>query len=1432
MRETYFWYEFTEEERRAREEQSRLSQGGISLAFEAPSPYDGEVLEYDEGGADGSRSIKPTPFTSEPVDAGFIDVPIVAAVASADGTTALDPVGGLLRIEQHPSVYGTPVRLVMRCNLSNGSTPNQSSIITSTPITLNGAIHIEVAMNLTPSSAITQEMLLDTISNLTYGGQFILIPSIGIESTAPIVAFKTIENYTQTNLQFQDLCVDIFTLQTTAGNANAKIVSGLPHIEGLFEQNRLLTVNLIDITDRDSDFSYSYQWYREELVDGLYQNSPITSGGDGAFYIVKGQDVGKNLTVSVAYINNAGDAVQKNSPPVFIKNTPATGEISISAESYRVGNYVYATYENFRDRNGIQFIGNKRWQRSNVIPRVINSDFKLEWFDIENSDSTSYQIQNEDQGKRLRFVVDIVDTFGSITSVASNASIRTVNQEPTDVSYTLEGEPNVGKTITGIIAFQEYDYVPAGTGGTTDGHVGAATVRWYRNGIEIPDSLVNKRVLSSEIDYPKYLVRLDDYGKQITSKYTYVDERGYEQTIESDSIGIVSSSPTGLQITGTNEVSGTLFADISSLYDTDITTKRFYTGSNGETKSAAIGKPITENIEYRWKSENVFLTSWGNENTQFLVEDSYYGKEIELFIRYPDELLDGVYKQAQTSVEIVNSLPQGNISITGSIIGVGLPLTMSLNNISDINTPYYESEVSGWDFNYSLNSINRTEFTNGSTVPLPDVEIESGTIKGDETVVYTVDKIYNNSTIKAIVSYTDGKGVIHSFSDSINIPGLAKPVIIGNKEQGDTIYLDTSTVENYVSTNSIKWFYGEEREGNYIEIIGENNSQLQILLEHVEKYIYAELTYTTNNGDEEIRNTEPILTRNSLPTGTFYVQSDLSREYDGFGIGHVLTASYLNLEDKNGVSEINYQWWRNGGPIGWDSVQGVENIVPIGGANQQHYTITEQDASKFIMFIAYITDNTGKINEIRSERSNRKVYHLPLGSIRVTHRDENGVYNFESAGIGDTLTIDYGAYRDFGGINSRQFQWFVDGEKVSENSSIVVKSEYYNKTITATINYVDLEFGESKSSTSSNSILITGTAPTGLFISGTPLPTNVLKADITYLKDPDGLPSEQFINFQWYLDGQLLDGETTKEISIEREDYNKEVKVEATYTDGKGNLEIIQDSVTVLDSTPTGKIQFSSSFVAGEGLYISAENVRNLYGPDTQEELEQTLFEYTIYKFLTSIEYLETYTGTFYGNEKKLIYTLLESDLEKLPQLEGSTIKVNYGFEGSCSFQDSKQTTKTVGAPRIRIPDRTPPDSGGGGEEEEGGGSGPGFSVPGDTSYTGPLNAYGAGYKTVKIETDTDLIVYNELYEPNVSSFILTANAFNHFDDVYYRFYLLLDSGDQEILPIESLPNNQRKIYVPSSLTPQIYFRVDTYEPTSDLPIAGDVITIFSIKEQ
>ena len=585
MRNTFFYFDFsqlTQEQLEAYQE--AVSGGSISIDFSAPAAYSGSVLQVE------TENLISNPVATDinevPQYAGYADTPFIAASINNDGVI-IEHDQCILRVEQHPAIYGIPLRIKLRSQLSDGTVPSDSQIISSTPIFINEEIVVELAFSMSATSNILQEDLLNTINNIRYNNDYIAIASIGCISNGQVVAFKDLQSYNTDGQSYHLLSAEPIDIVTTSGDPSILSVSGDPLISGTPEQGRLLSISLIEVRDIDVSLPVSYQWFREVYQNGEWKNIAI-AGAESNFYSVKSEDVDKNLTAGILYISTSGEITQKFSNPLRIINSLPTAEISIAASTYEVGQVVTSDIQNLTDSNYINQIETYQWQRSQDKPLILRSPWQPVFSDIDGANGSVYQITENDQGSEIRLKIEVSDLLGDIQPLYSNR-IGPVNSEPIG-TLNISGVARIGSTVYAIKNFSDAD---------VDGQYwqNIVSYQWLRNGYAIPGA-------TGTIQNNGYLVEPEDYNNIISVRATYTDNRGKTHVIASAGVEVEGNVPSGFYVSGTKEINQLLTAEIQNVVDNDLVGQRIYTSSAGETVTVEEGKLFEEQVEYRWAIKN------------------------------------------------------------------------------------------------------------------------------------------------------------------------------------------------------------------------------------------------------------------------------------------------------------------------------------------------------------------------------------------------------------------------------------------------------------------------------------------------------------------------------------------------------------------------------------------------------------------------------------------------------------------------------------------------------------------------------------------------------------------------------------------------------------------------------------------------------------
>jgi Ricin-type beta-trefoil lectin domain-like len=167
-------------------------------------------------------------------------------------------------------------------------------------------------------------------------------------------------------------------------------------INGLAQEDQVLTVSASSINDYDGLGSFSYQWLR---------NGSNISGATGPSYILGDADVGNQIAVRVSFTDGRGkvETISSNSTSAVINvNDVPVGTVSINGlaglgEQLTVSN-------NLSDGDGLGTVS-YQWQRNGV--------------NINGATSNKYLITASDLGQQVSVVASYTDGRGTFESVAS-----------------------------------------------------------------------------------------------------------------------------------------------------------------------------------------------------------------------------------------------------------------------------------------------------------------------------------------------------------------------------------------------------------------------------------------------------------------------------------------------------------------------------------------------------------------------------------------------------------------------------------------------------------------------------------------------------------------------------------------------------------------------------------------------------------------------------------------------------------------------------------------------------------------------------------------------------------------------------------------------------------------------------------------------------
>ncbi|OCH97407.1 hypothetical protein A8135_14685 [Legionella jamestowniensis] len=258
-----------------------------------------------------------------------------------------------------------------------------------------------------------------------------------------------------------------------------------------------------------------------------------------------------------------------------------------------------------------------------------------------------------------------------------------------------------------------------------------------------------------------------------------------------------------------------------------------------------------------------------------------------------------------------------------------------------------------------------------------------------------------------------------------------------------------------------------------------------------------------------------------------------------------LTADLSNVDFDDG-SGFQFQWQADG-----------QDILD---ANQQSYTLTQDDVGKQISLVLTYTDVNGNTVSLTSETT-----------IEVANVNDAVTGNLVIDGIaeqGQTLTANTEDLADLDGLGEFSYQWFANGVAIenAKDATYTLTQADVGKIITVAVSYTD-GYGTQESVVSAQpttevanindlpqgSVIIEG------LIDGFAYEDQTLIANTSSITDVDGLGE---FTYQWYANDIAIEGATAASYTLSQADVDKAIRVEVSYTDSYNTFEQLSSAAT------------------------------------------------------------------------------------------------------------------------------------------------------------------------------------------------------------------------------------------------------------------------------
>ena len=390
------------------------------------------------------------------------------------------------------------------------------------------------------------------------------------------------------------------------------------------------------------------------------------------------------------------------------------------------------------------------------------------------------------------------------------------------------------------------------------------------------------------------------------------------------------------------------------------------------------------------------------------------------------------------------------------------------------------------------------------------------------------------------------------YEDQYNYTPSGNVSITGTAQQGQTLSADASNIHDEDGFDPNTFTYQWLADG--IAINGAAFQTFTLTQDEVDKVISVAVNYTDGGGVLETvtsDETAEVGNINDSPSGSVSI--------DGTAEENQVLSVVNNFSDEDGIGSLNYQWYADGNAIT--------------GATAQDYTLTHNEVSKKITVkVSY--EDLGGVTEVLESDPTTDVINIndpPLGSVMISGTAEE---NQVLSAINN--------FNDEDGIGSLNYQWYAD-----ENAILGATGQYHTltqsevgKKIAVKVTYEDLE-GTNEALWSDPTVDVSnfddpliGTVT----ITGFPQEDGNLIADINDLTDDDGIGS---FSYQWFADGQLIDGAINQSYSPVQDLIGQKISVEVVHTDTFGNQEtrssVQTNPIIPRNDNPTGNVVITSN---------------------------------------------------------------------------------------------------------------------------------------------------------------------------------------------------------------------------------------------------------------
>ena len=833
---------------------------------------------------------------------------------------------------------------------------------------------------------------------------------------------------------------------------------------------------------------------------------------------------------------------------VTVQNSPATGAPTITGTA-QVGETLTADTPGIADSDGLS-----------------NVSYSYQWLssrdtEIDGATSSTYSLQESDEGKVIRVRVTFTDDVGHEESLTSGATAEVAPNFPATGAPTITGTAEMGETLTadtsGIVDIDGLDNVSFSyqwirSDGTADLNNTAAPFQW------------NPTDGTADLDIDgatsaTYTITATDVGHAIKVRVSYTDDAGNVESLTSSATVTVP-----IEVALTFNIEGTTVnCDSYNVHVVNVPYKEC--DDPISTDQGASGE-IDVEIEI---AKSVSSQSYKFDFHIYQTEDSlghYMTREV-------NDLCLGPGLAASALIDVTPDDGTGPFTYTDD----GTIFELCPAGTFQLYVPWYRYNYTDQEYEYA-GTFRRYFFITSDdevdasiekvkwiTALYPDPPASHGEVQIEGTkqsevlnrelttfslsiggLVPDSDAETTDYVVRLKVIGENGpyKEVPWCHVGNVGYSYLLKTVPEDGRWAMDAHVLGNCLRGSWPDTLQVELFDGLDLT-NYSEPIVFHGS-------HIISYT-GELLYPEYGTHEFIAGKDIALGAlpNSAATGAPTISGTAQ-------VGETLTADTSGIADEDGLDNatFSYQW-----------LSSRDTAIP--GATGSTYTLVSADLGKIIKVKVTFTDDEGNEESLTSaataavaDGSNNPATGAPTISGTMQ--------------VGQTLTASTSGIADDDGLTnvSYTYQWIAnDGTSDSDIqdatlSTYTLVSDDVGKTIKVKVSFSDdAENEETLTSTATDSVVAAPAsnspaigAPT---ITGTAQVGETLAASTTGISDTDGLTNVSYA-YQWLTSRDAeISGATSSTYSLQESDEGKVIKVRVTFTDDVGHEESLTSEATV-----------------------------------------------------------------------------------------------------------------------------------------------------------------------------------------------------------------------------------------------------------------------------